>query len=182
MFKVSHRFLRLFTGDARAFRLLEKCLWKQWVPEWHNVAFENRLVAVPVIYGIAVEPKVAPRWKFRILVQRFALQVFDQSPIPIGPRDSRERKAKSDAISYAVSKVFGLESTQFTVWCIQQVSVDAEDIRMARTGLEEFCCELLAEMFNEKEKALLQLCSEYGRTESCNSGSPDIVAWIKARK
>lgn len=166
VFRVYHCLLRGLWKENVEFRRLEACLWKQWVPEWHNIAFEHRIVAVPVIYGIAVDSRISPRWKFRILVQRFARRVFNQIPAPIGPRQCRERTAATEAISYVLSKVFGLESAPFSVWCIHHARMDADGIRGSRPFIEDFCCLLIAEMLNEEETALLQLCSEYGRSTS----------------
>lgn len=152
---------RLHPCHTKSFKRLDDCLWKQWITIYHRICEKREFVAVPVIYRIAVQREMAPKWKFRILTQRFAREVFDQTIGGISMYECRERSAQTDAVSYAISKVFGLESSRFTLWCIRQCRIDVKGFKEDKRWLVDFCLQFLAEMFHDQERAMVQLCDRY---------------------
>lgn len=174
IYRVYNLAFQLNPYQVKSFRTLEDCLWKQWVTKYNKIFHRREFVAVPVMYDIAVQRELAPKWKFRILVQRFAREVFDQTLGGISSYECRERTAQTEAVSYVVSKVFGLESSRFTVWCIRQCRVDVKCIEEAKDWLQTFCLQLLAEMSHDQNQAMVQLCDLYGEVSICGveSSSP----------
>lgn len=153
---------RLDGRSQKPLRLLESCLRKQRLLVHEESKSLGEFVSLPAFQAIETEPMISPRRKFRVLVQRFARRVFDESQGGITHREDMEREVCTEAVSFVVSKVFGMDSLSYGVSCIRSLGGNADTIREAKDGIEEFCRLLLRELFSESEHAVAQLFELYG--------------------